>query len=127
MKRKQSLTQPPFIDHFLEGKSAHTLLLYHHFVDRFRQIGPVEVLPAKTMIGIAIPRRRIAWITALGKNFVHVVFPFSQPYEDNLCFTKIAPVPGTRQVNHHFRMYAVEDVNKEVEYFMRLAYSGEAG
>ena len=110
---------------FLSGKSAHTIQLYHHFIEAFREIGPVSLHPAKTMIGIATAHRRIAWITALGKNFVHIVFPFSKPYEDNLCFQKIAQVPGDhQQFNHHFRMYATEDVNEEVIRFMRLAYEG---
>lgn len=115
----------PTIEDFLSGKSTQTLAFYHHFVATFQEIGPVSLHPAKTMIGIATPKRRIAWITALGKNFVHVVFPFSQPYEDNLCFQKIAQVPGdSKQFNHHFRMYATEDVNEEVTRFMRLAYEG---
>jgi len=75
------------------------------------------------MIGIATPRKRIAYITQLGKNFIHVVFPFEKPYPDNLCFQKIANVPGDeKQHNHHFRMLAKEDVNKELISFMKLAY-----
>ena len=75
------------------------------------------------MIGIATPRKRIAYITLLGKNFIHVVFPFKQSYPDNLCFQKIARVPGdTKQFNHHFRMVEKADVNKEVREFIRLAY-----
>jgi hypothetical protein len=74
------------------------------------------------MIGIATPRKRIAYITQLGKNFVHVVFPFAKAYEDNLCFQKIAQVPGeVKQFNHHFRMYTKDDVNAEVLSFMKLA------
>jgi len=34
---------------------------------------------------------------------------------------KIAQVPGQQQFNHHFRMYAKEDVNDEVKDFMKLA------
>ncbi len=74
------------------------------------------------MIGIATPRKRIAYITQLGKNFIHVVFPFKQPYPDNLCFQKIAQVPGdSKQFNHHFRMQFKDDVNKEVMSFMKLS------
>lgn len=116
----------PSVDSFLANKSPHTLALYHHFVETFSKIAPVTLHPAKTMIGIANSHRRIAWITTLGKNFIHVVFPFKKRYDDNLCFQKIAQVPGdTKQFNHHFRMYAVEDVNEEVKGFMRLAYAGE--
>ena len=81
--------------------------------------------PAKTMIGIATSQKRIAYITQFGKNFIHVVFPFEKPYADNLCFQKIAQVPGDdKQYNHHFRMLAKEDVNREVIKFMKLAYKG---
>lgn len=120
---KDSLPASTSIEDFLHGKSQQTLGLYHHFVESFRQTGPVSLHAAKTMIGIATPQRRIAWITALGKNFVHVVFPFSKSNDDNLCFQKIAQVPGDRkQFNHHFRMYRAEDVNDELKSFMRMAY-----
>jgi hypothetical protein len=111
----------PTIEVFLNGKSAQTKILFHHFVDTFTTLAPVTLHPAKTMIGISNGKRRIAWITALGKNVVHVVFPFAQPYPDNLCFTKIAQVPGTSQYNHHFRMMAPEDVNDEIISFMKRA------
>lgn len=111
------------LDEFLHGKSDHTLELFHHFVEEYRKIGTVTVHPAKTMIGIATSRKRIAYITQLGKSFIHVVFPFEKPYSDNLCFQKIAQVPGdAKQFNHHFRMLTKADINKEVLTFMRLAY-----
>ncbi len=108
---------------FTNGKSQLTIALLEHFIEQYQKIGNVTVHPAKTMIGIATPRKRVAYITQLGKNFIHVVFPFQQPYNDNLCFQKIAQVPGDTQFNHHFRMYAKEDVNKEVKQFMKLAYT----
>jgi len=111
---------------FLAGKSDHTRMLFDHFITAYHKIGKIEIHPAKTMIGIANGHKRIAWITQLGKNFIHVVFPFQQPYSDNLCFQKIAQVPGdSKQFNHHFRMYLPEDVNKEVLNFMKLAYKEE--
>jgi hypothetical protein len=111
------------LNDFLKGKSQHTLDLFAHFIQRFEQVGKIEVLPAKTMIGIATPRKRIAYITQLGKDFIHVVFPFTKAYEDNLCFQKIAQVPGdSKQFNHHFRMYAKEDLNNEVMTFMKLSF-----
>ncbi len=66
--------------------------------------------------------KRIGYVIHLGKDFVDVVIPFDKPYEDNLCFRKIAQVPGTQQVNHHLRIMTKEDVNKEVRDFMKLAY-----
>ncbi len=114
------------VSDFLEGKSQLTQALFQHFTDEFMTVGMITLHPAKTMIGIANGTKRIAWVTQLGKNFVHIVFPFTQPYTDNLCFMKIAPVPGDKtQFNHHFRMYAPEDVNDEVKAFMKLAFTNE--
>ena len=110
------------ISHFLAGKSAHTLALYHCFINEFSKIGDITVEPTKTMIGISNQHKRIAWVTQLGKNFIHVVFPFKQPHEDNLCFQKVGQVPGSNQFNHHLRVLDVEDINEEVLEFMRLAY-----
>ena len=111
------------LDDFLNGKSAHTRMLFNHFVEEYKKIGKITIRPAKTMIGIATSRKRIAYITQLGKDFIHVVFPFEIPYPENLCFQKIAQVPGNaKQFNHHLRMYAREDVNKEVIGFMKLAF-----
>ena len=106
----------------LAGKSELTIDLFNHFVSEFKKAGQVTVHPAKTMIGIATSRKRIAYVTQLGKNFIHIVFPFEKPYPENLCFQKIAPVPGdAKQFNHHLRIYARQDVNKEVVKFMKLA------
>jgi hypothetical protein len=110
------------VSSFLDGKSAISVELFNHFVNQFKKIGPVTVHPAATMIGIATPRKRIAYVTQFGKVFIHVVFPFEQPYEDNLCFQKIAQVPGQKQFNHHFRMLSNNDVNAEVKKFMQLAF-----
>lgn len=107
---------------FLVGKSEHTLALFDHFIDEFQKIGPVTIHPAKTMIGLANSHKRVVYITQLGKNFIHVVFPFKERFEDNLCFQKIAQVPGDVQCNHHFRMLHQDDVNDEVREFMKLAY-----
>ncbi|MCC8410079.1 DUF5655 domain-containing protein [Mucilaginibacter sp. UR6-1] len=114
------------LNDFLIGKSEHTLSLFHHFMAKFNEVGIVELHPTKTMIGISNGQKRVAWVAQLGKNFIHVVFPFKQAYEDNLCFQKIAQVPGDEQYNHHFRMLNPEDVNDEVMRFMRVAYNEEA-
>ena len=111
---------------FLTGKSETTKALYHHFINEFITLGMISIHPTKTMIGVSNGIKRIAYITQLGKNFVHVVFPFKQSYPDNLCFTKIAQVPGdTKQFNHHFRMYFPGDINDEVKAFMKLAFNNE--
>lgn len=113
------------LDDFLTGKSEHTLMLFNYFIDEFQKVGPVTIHPTKTMIGLANSHKRVVYITQLGRSFIHVVFPFKQSYSDNLCFQKIAQVPGDMQFNHHFRMFNKEDLNDEVIEFMRLAYQGE--
>lgn len=113
------------IKQFLAGKSAHTVMLYHQFIDRFSALGNITLDATKTMIGISNPHKRIAWVTQLGKNFIHIVLPFKQPYPDNLCFQKIAQVPGQTQFNHHLRLLAVADINDEVLKYMQLAYDEE--
>lgn len=123
MAKKPAFVSEKTLPDFLDGKSRHTLELFNHFVEGYKQIGKVTLQPAKTMIGIATSRKRIAYVTQLGKDFIHVVFPFERPYPENLCFQKIAQVPGdAKQFNHHFRMYAKEDMNKEVLKYMKLAY-----
>lgn len=118
---------PPEISVFLKGKSDHTLELFNHFIAAFETLGAVRLEPTKTMIGLSNGKKRIAWVTQLGKNFIHVVFPFRQAYENNLCFQKIAQVPGSTQFNHHFRMLYKEDLNKEVIRFMKLALKEDSG
>lgn len=113
-------------EEFLKGKSEHARMLFEHFIKAYKKVGKIEVHPAKIMFGIDNGHKRIAWVTQFGKNFIHVVFPFKQPYNDNLCFQKIAQVPGdSKQFNHHFRMLHADDINAEVLDFMVLAYREE--
>lgn len=112
----------PLLKTFIAGKPDHTLALLQHFIAQYEKLGKIYLYPTKSMIGIGFNDSRVAWNTQLGKNFVHIVFPFEKAYPDNLCFQKIAQVPGTnRQFNHHFRMYLPEDINEEVLAFMRLS------
>lgn len=112
------------VDDFLAGKPDHTLELFHYFVSEFKKLGnDVELSSTKTMIGISNSHKRIAWVTQLGKNFIHVVFPFKQLYPENTCFIKMAQVPGdAHQFNHHFRMNTIDDLNDEVLSYMQIAY-----
>lgn len=119
------MNQDPRIAQFLTGKSAHTLALYNQLIAEFENIGDILIEPTKTMIGISNQHKRIAWVTQLGRNFIHVVFPFRQPYNDNLCFQKVGQVPGSGQYNHHLRVLNIEDINDEVLKFMRMAYHDE--
>ncbi|MBL7932334.1 MAG: hypothetical protein JNL60_10550 [Bacteroidia bacterium] len=111
---------------FTKGKTETGLGLLDKFVETFESIGDIKLEATKTMIGISNGSKRIAWITQIGKNFIHVVFPFKNEYKENLCFQKVARLPGdSKQVNHHFRMLFPEDLNKEVLKFMKLAFTEE--
>ncbi|PJJ84958.1 DUF5655 domain-containing protein [Mucilaginibacter auburnensis] len=110
------------VSKFLTGKSTHTLMLFEQLIKNFEEIGEIRLEATKTMIGISNSHKRIAWITQLGKNFIHVVFPLREPHYDNFCFQKVAQVPGTNQFNHHLRVLQPEDINEEVLSFMKLAY-----
>ncbi|MDQ6902295.1 MAG: DUF5655 domain-containing protein [Bacteroidota bacterium] len=119
-------SQDKTVGDFLKGKSDHTINLFHHFINEYQKLGMITLHPAKTMIGISNGKKRFAWITQLGKNFIHIVFPFKKSYPDNLCFQKIAQVPGdSNQFNHHFRMLYTEDINEEVISFMKKAIDEE--
>jgi hypothetical protein len=122
----QNLSTQKSLAGFTKGKTPHTVGLYHYFDDSFKEFGAVTFHPAKTMIGVSNGYKSVAWITAFGKNFIHVVFPFKQPYNDNLCFQKITQVPGhAHQFNHHYKMLLKEDLNDEVIKFMQLALKEE--
>lgn len=117
------MSTSPSIEEFLAGKSPVSIRLLHHFIGVYKQIGNIQAIPAKTMIGIATNRKRIAYVTQLGRHHIRVVFPFPSSYPDNLCFEKIAQVPGgVRQFNHHLRIESEEDINGEVLQFMKKAY-----
>jgi len=109
------------LDDFLQGKSPHTIELFYHFIAEYKSIGDITVHPTKSMIAIS-GQSRCAYIIQLGKNFIDIVFPFKQAYNENLCFVKIKPVPGSDDYNHHFRMLLKEDINEEVKYYMKLAF-----
>ncbi|MCZ4223095.1 DUF5655 domain-containing protein [Pedobacter rhodius] len=108
---------------FLNGKTEYTIELFRFFIDEFSRLSDVNIRPLKSMISIE-GKHNYVYITQLGKNFIHVVFHFNKPFEDNLCFSKIAQVPGTHQYNHHLRIYYKDDVNEEVKSFMKMAISG---
>ena len=109
----------------VSGKSEHTKDLLNYFIAEYMKIGRISVEPSKTMIAIATEQKGIAYVTQLGKNFIHVVFVFRIPYTDNLCFQKIVPAYGKNRFNHHCRIFSTEDINQEVRKFMKLAYQAE--
>ena len=108
------------VDEFLAGKSAHTIQLYHHFLAEYRKIGEFVLHPAKSRIAFA-GKIRFGYIHRLGKDFLDVALTFNKSHDDNLCFYRIGPVPGSNYFQHYLRIYRKEDINDEVKKFMRLA------
>lgn len=105
----------------MDGKSQHTISLFYELVNQFQQIGETSIHPTKSMIALSA-QKGFAYVTQLGKNFIDVVLPFNQLYQDNLCFIKIKQVPGTNDYNHYLRLFSTEDFNEEVKAFLQLAY-----
>ena len=100
------------LNDFLKGKPEYNISLFWHFVRQYQQPGKVTVHPTKSMIALAA-KTRIDHTARSRKDFVDVTFPFYKPCNDNLCFPKIAQVPGQQQFDHHFQMHRKEDGNKE--------------
>ncbi len=106
-------------------KTDHANTLYKHFLNLWESIGEVEVRAHGSMITIHREETRIAYVTAFGRNFMDIVFPFRRRYDDNLCFRRIQEVPGRKVIYHHLRMQSPDDITAEVKSFMRQAYDGE--
>jgi hypothetical protein len=103
-------------------KSDHASALFDHFINELQKIGPVSIHPHKTMISIVNVHKGVAYVTQAGNKFIHIVFPFKQRYDENLCFQRIQEVPGRKVIYHHFRMLLNDDINDEVRKFMQIAY-----
>jgi hypothetical protein len=111
---------------FLKGKSEQSIWLYQHFAQIYLTMGDIKPHATKTMIAFK-SSKNFAYVIRLGKNFIDIVLPFKTAYMDNLCFSKIVQVPGTNDYNHHLRIYHIEDVNDEVQHYMREAYKNGKG
>lgn len=105
---------------FLNGKTECSLELFRFFINELNGIEPVKIEQLKSMLAIT-GRNKFAYVTQIGKNFLHIVIPFDKPFSDNLCFIKIVQVPGSNQYNHHLRLFYKEDFNDEVRKFMSMA------
>lgn len=107
---------------FLIGKTETSLQLFEHLILKIEEIGPIQLHATKSMLIISADVG-FAYITAMGKNFVDVVLPFKELFEDNFCFRKVALVPGSNDYNHHLRMMLAEDINEEVFNYLKRAYA----
>lgn len=106
----------------MQGKPEAALELLDLLIVKFEEIGPIKLHATKSMLAIAADTS-FAYVVRLGKQAVDLVFPFKTPQQHNLCFHKIAQVPGTQQYNHHLRLLLPEDLNDEVFDYMKKAYA----
>lgn len=105
---------------FVKGKSAVTIDLYEYFIEELRCLGDFQLYATKSAIALS-GKVRFGHVHRLGKDYVDIVLYFDKAYNDNLCFHKIANVPGSDQHNHYFRMYSKDDLNDEVLGYMKMA------
>lgn len=110
------------VSDFLLGKTETAIDLFNQLITKFEEIGPIKLHATKAMIVISADLK-FAYIITMGKTFVDVVFPFKELFEDNLCFRRMALVPGTNDYNHHLRIITPEDINDEVFDYMKKAYA----
>ncbi|MDA0193541.1 MAG: DUF5655 domain-containing protein [Bacteroidetes bacterium] len=108
------------VDDFLRNKSDKTISLFYFLVEEYRKLGDFVIHPAKTMIRFAA-KIRFAYIHRLGKDYIDVVLPLREPYEETLCFHKVAGIPGGSLWNHYFRLYEKEDLTDEIRKYMKMA------
>ena len=106
----------------LNNKSAVAIQLFDHLIAKFTEIGPLHVYETKSMVVLA-HEKGFAYVINIGLHFIDVVFPFKESFNDNLCFRKIAPVPGSDDYNHHLRLMFTEDINDEVFDYMKKVYA----
>lgn len=117
--QSHSCNDKTLADHMKE-KSELTISLYDDFIRKLSALGEIQIRPTKSAIALSVDVR-LGHIHRLGKDFVDIVFYFDKAYDDNLCFYKIANVPGSTQHNHYFRMMNEEDINEEVLKYMKMA------
>lgn len=109
------------ITEFLSGKPAVAELLFDAFMLNMQEIGPFQAYAGKSMVMLK-NKKNFAQIIYFGKQFIDVVFQFKESFDDNLCFRKIALVPGTTDFNHHLRLMHPDDLNEEVIGYLKKAY-----
>lgn len=109
------------VEDFLEGKPHHIVELFHYFIEEYRKIAHFKLHPAKHRIAFAA-RIRFGYVHRIGREFIDIVLHFPEAHEDNLCFYKIAGIPGGDLWNHYIRIQHKEDLNDEVKKYLRMAY-----
>ena len=108
------------VELFLKGKSEKAIDLFNSFIVEYKKIGDFELHPVKTRVAL-LTKMRFCSINKIGKDFIDVHFVLTEPYNDHQCFYRIENL-GDRFFLHHAKIFERNDVNTELEKFMRLAY-----
>ena len=103
----------------LRGKSARIRKLYDLFVKHARRCGPVTIIPEKTRIAFQVRMSFAALRLQQTKLVGHLVLA---ERHDHPCFIRIDSISPHNHV-HHFRIADPQDLNRELSYYIRKAYS----
>lgn len=109
------------LESFLLGKPEHIRSAFDALHEYVLQLTGY-LAPTKTMIALA-GKKRFGYIYQITRNRIELVLLFHGiRHEDNLCFSRIANVPGSNQYNHVVHLTSADDFNDEVKKFVRMAY-----
>ncbi|MFN2513541.1 MAG: DUF5655 domain-containing protein [Pyrinomonadaceae bacterium] len=107
------------VENFLAGKSHHAISLYEHFSALVLDCGPVQIAPAKTRIGFQV-RMIFAAVNKLSDHGLDAHVVLTRRLEGPR-FRRIDTVTPKCFV-HHFRVESVNELDEEVESWLREAY-----
>jgi len=107
------------VEQHLAGKGELAAELYRRFAEAVAACGPVVVAPAKTRIGFQVRMIFSAVSVRRDRLDAHVVLArrFEHPR-----FTRIESISPRNHV-HHFRIHHPDEVDAEVEAWLRESYA----
>jgi len=88
-KNANKITLKKMHSPILNGKSVHTLALFHHFIEEYQHIGKITVHPARTMIGICNRSETNCLPSPNWVKFYFMLSPFERPFLTIYVFRKL--------------------------------------
>ena len=107
------------VQQFLEDKSPKAISLYKRFDALIRRCGPVKSAPAKTRVGFQV-RMIFAAVNKLGEKGLDAHIVLARRL-DSPRFRRIEMMTPKCYV-HHFRIHSLNELDREVENWLREAY-----
>jgi Domain of unknown function (DUF5655) len=104
---------------FLEGKSRNAISIYEHFRTLVCKCGPVTIAPAKTRIGFQV-RMIFAAVNKLSDRGLDAHVVLARRLESPR-FRRIEEMTP-RCFVHHFKIVSLDELDQEVESWLREAY-----